>query len=380
MKVIKLSSVTALLFTTAAMSAQVFVDAENASINGSGHLRDNGRTLLVQKEGNGLVNPWITGFKRSGAKGIGFRINGTNSGTKQRVEYPIIRWTSPQNVADGANRYTGFSIFLSNDVWDTPTSWFVIHQIQQVAVNGQTGNFPFIALEVTGGNNLRIIARSGKNGNTVRNPSQKVNIKFVRNLKKGRWYDIVVGWRFRPNNNDGWVNVWHKEKNQNKYARTGIGNIRVGYWQPAKRILNNKIGIYRGRVTGSNKMYFDEVRWAGYLGGARIPGSSAKTLEDIADFDSTRPLPSNLTVNQNPVVGDIVSLNVNGKSDNESTASIKVYDTNGRELSNIDAGKLEPGNNKLNFDLETLKIGAPGMYLLKLETNNTVHTKKIIIE
>ena len=378
MKVIKLSLVMALSVATATLSAQVFIDGENASIDKSGNLKDNGRTLIVKKEGPGVITPWITGFSRKGGKGVGYRLNGANSGTKQRIEHHIINWRNPQNIGDGANRYTGFSVFLSNDVWASPTSWFLIHQIQQVAVGGQQGNFPFIALELTGGNNMRIVTRSGQNGNTVRNPSQSVKTKWVRTLQQGRWYDIVVGWRFRPNNNDGWVNVWHKQSNENKYQQAGIGKIKVGYWQPQKKILNNKVGMYRGRVTGSNKLYFDEVRWAGFFDGAKIPGSFKKELTNQSEFDSSEPLPANLILSQNPLEKSEVTLNI--KSSISAHTNVEVFNTLGQKLSDFDAGEIEQGNNELDFNLRTLNINAPGMYLLRINTGEGIQTKKIVIE
>ena len=357
--------------------AQLFIDGENASIN-NGNLRDNGRTILVQTEGSGWVHPWLSGFSRRGGKGIGFRIDGSRSGAKQRVEYPIIRWTSPQDVANNANRYTGFSFRLDTEVWSAPTKWFLIHQIQQVAVANQTGNFPFIALSIERNNMLRITSRNGRNGNTVRNPSPKVDARNIFQVQKGVWYDVVVGWKFSPYAPNGWVNVWIKTANENKYRMFGMNNIRIGYDQPARKILNNKIGIYRGTVNAANKIHFDEVRWAGFFDGAKLPGAAKKELsENLVSQDDA--VFSQVSVYPNPWQNGPLFVQL-PKIEENSSAQISVYSLLGKEIA-----KRQIDDSDLNLDIlelqpELLNLNRPGLYIVKISGAGLDYTQKLTVE
>ena len=270
---------------------QVYIDAENASIRQSdGYINDNGRTLRWQANGS-VSKPWVSGYKRAGSSGIGMRIGGASGSGNQRTEYCLNACykTHERSIADGETWYTGFSLYLSEDEWANPTSWFVLYQAQQATAPGQKGNYPFVALDIESGNMLTLESRSGKNGNTARNPSPAVKRRTTVSIKKGVWYDIVVGWKFSPNSNNGWFACWVKTASQSQYVKYSMDNIKLGYYGVAQVVMQNKIGMYRGTVPGTNKLYYDEVRFAKNFNGARIPQSSGNNRSPYGGRAHTIP-------------------------------------------------------------------------------------------
>ena len=260
----------------------LYIDGENASIDSNRNLNDNFRTLITAFQGPNPRKPFVSTFSRIGNNSVGYQIYGaSNWNGPQRVESPLIRYSNPQNINDGAKKYTGFSIRLDPGMWDTPNNWFLIHQIQQSTSSGQTGNYPFVALDfVPGTNKLRLNIRSGKNGDTrYGNPSGiRKQIIDVFELKKGVWYDIVVGWKFSPFYANGWASVWIKTSTETVYKKFNKANIKVGYYGAPQQVSQNKVGLYRSLQPGNNKIYFDEVRLAGSFDGAKIVETEVTTI------------------------------------------------------------------------------------------------------
>ncbi|AUP78531.1 heparin lyase I family protein [Flavivirga eckloniae] len=261
-----------LLLVSTSLSAQVYIDGENASIRQSdGYITDNGRTLRWQNQGNGQVTPWITGYNRAGSKGIGMLINGTSGTGPQRSEYCLNAcYQSEPAINNGETWYTGFSFQLDSNTWANPTSWFVLQQTQQSKSAGQGNNNPFVSFDIKSGNKLDLRAGSGIDGAT----GLSFKHKEIITVQKGVWYDVVIGFKFSPNSTNGWMACWIKTKNQSNYTRYGMDNIKVGYTNAPQRIQQNKIGMYRNSVPGANKLYLDEIRFSKTLSGAKIPGSS----------------------------------------------------------------------------------------------------------
>ena len=374
MKTVKLNiSLLLMLFGMTTLSAQYYIDAENASFDSKRNLKDNGRTFYFHKEGPGVITPWLSGIKRRGSKSIGLRLNGSNSGlNKQRNEYAIIQWKNPQNVRNGDKKYTGFSFLLAKDAWTSPRSWFGLHQVQQVPIKNQVGNFAFISLAIGKDNMLTLTAAHGQNGNTQNRPSVRRNSRNIFKAKPGVWYDVVIGWRFRPFNADGWLICWIKTASESNYKMYPMKNIKVGYTEPAKQIQNNKIGMYRGRVPYDNKMYIDEIRWAGYFNGAKIPGSGAKEISTEITTNSEYIL------SPNPVrKNDDFSITLDQLND-EPSATIEVRNVLGQLLTtkqiNVSNG------DEVQLNLNTLNINNSGVYLVRIAHGNSIKTKKIVVE
>jgi len=278
-----------LFAVSVSVSAQHFVDGENASVNPNGKLNDNGRTLTWALQGDNVPRPWVSNFSRSGSKSIGMKTGASTTGsTSQRSEYCLnICYPDLVDINDGETWYTGFSILLSNNEWADPSSWFVLQQTQQQRESGQQGNYPFAALHIEKGNKLVLSGKSGKNGNTQRNPSPVFKERDVISVKKGIWYDIVVGWKFRPNNTDGWIACWIKTADQTNYKKYSMDNIKLGYYGAPKKIQQNKVGLYRGRVNGTNTAYFDEVRFGKRFNDAKHPSANG-TPPPVGDYVSMR--------------------------------------------------------------------------------------------
>ncbi|AUP78532.1 heparin lyase I family protein [Flavivirga eckloniae] len=279
-----------LLLVSTSLSSQVFIDGEDASVRPSdGYITDNGRTLRWQNQGDGQNLPKIeSSKKRAGSHSVAFQIDGASSGsTSQRSEYCLNAcWsTSEPAVKSGDTWYTGFSFQLDNDIWDSPTSWFSIQQTQQKKSTGQVNNNPFVSLEIKSGNVLDIRAGSGKNGDS----GLKFTHKELITLTKGIWYDAIIGWKYSPNTTDGWLSLWIKTKDQTNYVRYSIENIKLGYSEAPQQVSQNKIGMYRGRVTGNNKMYFDEIRFATNLEDAKIIDFPDTDKDGVFDINDTCP-------------------------------------------------------------------------------------------
>jgi len=79
--------------------------------------------------------------------------------------------------------------------------------------------------------------------------------------------------------------------------------VAIGYSDAPPRILQNKIGMYRNRVNGTNRMFFDEVRFARNFDGAKIPSSNGG--------QGTNNPPSNGGNNSTPI-NQIISLRKTG--------------------------------------------------------------------
>jgi len=257
-----------LTLTLQAQTGNVYIDAENASINQSdGYINDEGRSLRWQNQGDGQNLPEIvSNIKRAGNNSIAMQINGATTGsTSQRSEYCLNAcWsTSEPAVQAGDTWYTGFSFQLDQNLWESPTSWFSIQQTQQKKSIGQINNNPFVSVEIKPGNILDIRAGNGINGDSGLSFTHLETIT----LSKGIWYDVVVGWEFNPYNTNGWLAIWVKTENETDYVRYGIDNIKLGYTTAPQQVSQNKTGMYRARVNNTNRMYFDEVRFSNNLEG-----------------------------------------------------------------------------------------------------------------
>ncbi len=257
-----------------------YIDAENAQILNDGDMRDNNVLYQMKEQGDNISKPWFTNTNRKGQKAIAYQLNGTTTGERvQRSEHHIVHWKTPEDINVGDTRYTGFSVYLPNE-WTNPDDWLLFHQVQQVAAPGQKGNFPFLGIYVNG-SRPNLTVRSGKNGNTVRNPSPK-GVKFeMFPLKKGIWYDFVVGYKFEPHQGKGWAYCWVKEASQKDWKRFGQKDMKVGYSEPDSKLLNNKIGLYRGKSKLTTRLYYDEIRYSNTFCKVNIPGSSQPA--DIQD-------------------------------------------------------------------------------------------------
>jgi len=111
------------LFTISiqAQTGDVYIDAENASVNQSdGYINDEGRSLRWQNQGDGQNLPQIvSNTKRAGSHSVAMQIDGATTGsTSQRSEYCLNAcWsTSEPAVQAGDTWYTGFSFKLDQKI------------------------------------------------------------------------------------------------------------------------------------------------------------------------------------------------------------------------------------------------------------------------
>ncbi|AXT60932.1 T9SS C-terminal target domain-containing protein [Aquimarina sp. AD10] len=318
-------------------SGDVYIDGEDASIRQSdGYLNDEGRSLRWQNQGDGQNLPKISNVSRAGSKSVEMKISGINTTNGvQRSEYCLNSCYSTAEPAlnPGDTHYTGFSIKLAADTWDDPASWFVLQQAQQAQSSGQKGNYPFVAFEIKSGNMLHLASRSGKNGNTQRNPAPSVSGKDLVAIKKGIWYDIIIGWEYSPNAATGWIACWTKTADQSKYTKYSINNIKHGYYGAPQRMEQNKIGMYRQAGSGNNKIFIDEVRHSTNLEGAKIPTNTTPPSSDCkVPYKGNNFTVSNETKTWSSGIIDMscvskanISLDIQGTGDMEVADYLNVF-------------------------------------------------------
>jgi hypothetical protein len=351
------------------ISAQLYVDAESASINSNGDLIDNGRTLFIAKQGDSISNPFISMVNRTGGHSVAYQILGASTGsTSQRVESGIISGNDPPlDLSDGTVRYTGFSFQLAADVWSWPTDWFVIHQIQQSFNSGQTNNWPIVELNILG-TTLAIRGAYGADGN------QALTItRDCTTLKQSIWYDVVVGWKYSPNSTAGWINLWIKTSADSTYTQYSLTGIKLGYNQAPSKLFQNKFGIYRSRVNASNKIYFDEVRWGENFDDVKFPGSITG-LDTPFEAITTKGY---IRLSPNPVAANgILSIDFNPKANEHIMLS--VVNSIGRQVAIKDLGIFQEGNTNFKLAVRSMNIISRGIYFLKI-SGETERTEKLIV-
>jgi|GEM_PF-3495893 len=253
-----------------AYSQSNFINMEGGAWvhNGNWGLRNAPGTNYHARQGSAL-KPYKTGFRRMGNKGLAHQLAAGASGS-QRTEHGL--GNGP--IAQHSWHYTGFSIRLEPG-YPTPGSWHVLHQIQQTPTSGQTGNNPIIKLDLNSSNKFEVHWRWGNNGGNGNYSGTRRTINFQnRAVERGKWYDIIVGWRYSQGYQSGHVVVYIKRDWQNKYTAYNFGNIRVGYKFAPDKIHQNKFGIYKGADSQTHRAFFDEIRYSNTRLGARIPGSS----------------------------------------------------------------------------------------------------------
>jgi len=175
-------------------------------------------------------------------------------------------------------------------------------------------------------------------------------------------------------------------------ARLGVGDVREALYTvtgstTATGTLNssnnemNTLMINDVQPTGG-QITFDATHGAGntngakyfYLGAVKIQETITPLAVDDFILDN-----GGLTVHPNPVE-DV--LNINYVLKNASKTSITIYDVNGRLVFNADNGLNQSGtyNFKWNRTDNNGSLVASGFYLLKMQTEAGILTKKIILK
>jgi len=91
------------------------------------------------------------------------------------------------------------------------------------------------------------------------------------------------------------------------------------------------------------------------------------------NIDNDNELPFML-VNPNPVKENgVISMNIV----TDGNYKVSLYDMTGRVISELHSGRLNAGNNKINFNVSNLNHG---VYFIKAEGNNNIETCKVVVE
>ncbi|MBB6431578.1 heparin lyase I family protein [Algisphaera agarilytica] len=218
------------------------------------------------------MKPYLSEVARRGSRSVVHQLGTEGVSGSQRSEHLIV---GGHDISEGDEYFTGLSVRLEPG-YPKPGSWHVLHQIQQApAVPRPGSNNPMITLNLDAETDkLQIHWRTGEDGRDGKYLGRKAVIDFEEGpLRRGVWYDLIVGWKYSPDSNDGWVHVYIKRSDQPQYTRYAFENLRVGFTDAPDMIWQNKFGLYKGGDGQKHVAYFDEVRFATSREDARIPGS-----------------------------------------------------------------------------------------------------------
>jgi hypothetical protein len=235
----------------------------------------------VSAEFQGVVKPVITTEQaRLGKKSLCLQLNGVpNFGTEngphnQRTEFG---WNRPFSehetieVAPGTERYMGFSFMQDKERWSEKrlkTDFFLIHQYKQKPAPGMPATYPFIVFGFDMDGDAFLMFRGGEHSKKCKAP-----LKKLFKPEPGVWYDIIVGNRFAPCSEDGFVTCWYKKSTEKTYQKFSFENTQVGYSSQPCLLNGFGFGMYKRAENSDYRIYFDEIRDSATAEGAKILGS-----------------------------------------------------------------------------------------------------------
>lgn len=288
-----------------------------------------------------------TNYARAGSHSCRFEVRDSDpmygGGVRSEMKTDMI---FDQNNGDIA--WVGYSIYYPSDMVNTPQEEMIGQFMQKTT----TGSYsPAVGFKNEGDFKLRCYVRQG-------------SVNVIKNLPafsfpKGEWVDFVWNIKFSLND-DGYIKGWCNGELKVDYSG------KVGY--PGSKI-NFKWGIYPGWKTGPNGqspriIYYDNVKVMRNNGSYNdvFPGGSTVKNQTIT-------FPHNVLVYPNPFINGQLTIDLAG--------------INGTQLNII---------NQLGQLIYTTKIAgqqthlvnkdaftAPGIYILSVQTANSVFNSRIIV-
>ena len=257
--------------------AGVVFDVEGASLNFKGDLIDSGRTIFTSRDGmvdsTGAVwdrplydsnySQIVQGGRRGGYSLEMTARSNTSKQRKQRVELRVRDLGSTQDY--GKYYYFGFSVRLDPG-WQVSGKgeWGGFMQVGQL-----DGVYSPIGLAFREGTTkLYLVNNYGEGIGGF-----KQRERDIVDMKRGQWYDFVLGFKFIPDKPEGFCHVWWKESGQRDWVQVGWHDVQVGYRRHPWILNPIHFGIYRANSNKFQRLRVDEMRSSGYPGGAKVPGS-----------------------------------------------------------------------------------------------------------
>lgn len=156
------------------------------------------------------------------------------------------RFSGRRLFNDGDDRWISFSVYLADDFPARTRRWNVIAQWKQLAVPGQVGCCPMLAIEVRDGRYYL----DNKGMSVWRGPAART----------GRWVPFTMHIRFSTSASLGFVEIWGAptgHRMRRLLARRGMQTLSQtldGTPVPS----HARIGIYRDRaIAGTAHLYYD---------------------------------------------------------------------------------------------------------------------------
>lgn len=249
----------------------------NARLNDKHRLVDHGRTIMTSRDGmvDSTAAVWdrplfdsnyaqVVNGGRFGGKALELTTrSNTSKQRKQRIEF-VVR--SLGSTADyGKYYYYGFSVRLDPG-WQASSKgeWGGFMQVGQL-----DGQYSPIGLAFREGTTkLYVVNNYGEGQGQF-----KQRTRDIVDMRRGQWYDFVLGFKFIPDKPEGFCHVWWKESGQRDWEQVGWHDVQVGYRKHPWILNPIHFGIYRANSNKFQRLRVDEMRSSGYPGGAKVPGS-----------------------------------------------------------------------------------------------------------
>ena len=272
--------------------AQLMIDSEDARIHWSGDLFDNGRRVTWQD--NLTPKPRIVPGARKGNRCIEHGANPANPGTgntKQRSEHRfggiMSEFSGDWSLPEGSETYVGFSFRLdAHFQYNGVNEFLSIWQMKQTPPSGGPPNaWLSMGTDLADPQRWQISWRWGPGISGW--SSDSLDLGYLR---RGVWYDVVIGFRMAVDGPTGWVKTWIKESTDAEFTLREANNIRIGYSQFLRSILTTQVGIYRKRTEKWMRIRFDEVKFGRTFYQVQPTGSliNGVTPHAVGDLDPGR--------------------------------------------------------------------------------------------
>lgn len=256
-----------------ATQARYYISAENTTFSSSGYMTEGGENHWYQGQGPYEFPKTTTHNPRKGQRCLKYAMGAADGSKKYRTEHSFFHAkhvTQPyaEPISPGDKRYFGFSFRLPND-FTTPTGQINLHQLKQRYADGVAKSRPIIQFGWfdTSEPKIQIQARFGRDGDHT----TKVGPLPILDPDRGSWYDVVLGWKFAPNDTNGWYKCWIKKKNDTSYGTPFVlNNTKIGYRDHPMSLENSKFGLYANGAPGKT-VFFDELRWGTTFDSVKIP-------------------------------------------------------------------------------------------------------------
>lgn len=109
---------------------------------------------------------------------------------------------------------------------------------------------------------------------------------------------------------------------------------------------------------------------------AEIETNARVSSNDLTSVSSSSEIAGDYLLNQNYPNPFNPSTKINFSLPKAQNVSLKVYDINGKEVALLISGKVQGGNNSIDFFAGNLPSG---IYIYRLEAGNFVESKKMIL-